>query len=330
MSGPSPAAPVRPQFVAPMLATLVDRVPTDDRNWAYEFKWDGVRAVVFVEDASVCIQGRRENDVTDRYPELAGLRTALDGRAAVLDGEIVALTEEGRPSFQLLQRRMHVSSAGEARRRMAEVPAVFMAFDILSLDGRDTMADPYVERRRLLDGLGLKAGWWQAPAAHVGNGAAVLEASRAARLEGIVAKRLDSRYEPGRRSRCWLKIKNTWSQELVIGGWQEGEGARTSHFGSLLIGYHESDGLHYAGNVGTGFTDRTLADLHGRLQPLRRPTSPFVDLARAKRVVWVEPELVAEVEFREWTVDGRLRAPAFKGLREDKDPRSVVRELTDR
>ena len=310
-----------------MLATLATRLPDDDRAWAHEFKWDGVRALVFVEGGEVCIQGRRNDDITLRYPELAGLGPALGGRSAALDGEVVALDDEGRPSFQLLQHRMHVSSALEARRRMAELPAAYMAFDLLSLDGRDLMAEPYTERRGLLEGLGLSGGYWQVPPSYPGNGPAVLAASRAAGLEGIVAKKLDSVYEPGRRSRCWLKLKNLYRQEFVVGGWSEGEGIRSSHFGSLLIGYYGDDGLHYAGNVGTGFTEKALAELIARLRPLRRDTSPFVDLPRAPHVVFVEPVLVAEVEFRQWTDDGRLRAPAFKGLRDDKDPRQVVREV---
>jgi bifunctional non-homologous end joining protein LigD len=312
--------------IAPMRATLATELPRDDEAWAYEFKWDGVRALAMVDGAETCLQGRRNDDITARYPELAGLAAALGGRSAILDGEIVALDDHGRPSFQLLQHRMHVASAADARRRMAEIPAVYLAFDLLLLDGESLLATPYADRRRLLDGLNLSGNHWRAPPAHVGDGAAVLEASRTAQLEGIVAKKLDSIYEPGRRSRCWLKLKNVHRQEFVVGGWKEGEGVRSNHFGSLLVGYYDDDGLHYAGNVGTGFTEKTLDDLLGRLQPLRRPSSPFVDLPRAPHVVFVEPELVAEVEFRQWTDDGRLRAPAFKGLREDKDPLEVVRE----
>jgi bifunctional non-homologous end joining protein LigD len=309
-----------------MLATLASRLPPDDRAWAYEYKWDGVRALVYVDGEDVCVQGRRTDDVSIRYPELAGLGKALGRDSVILDGEIVALDDAGRPSFQRLQHRMHVSSAIEARRRMAEVPAVYLAFDVLSLDGRSLLDQPYTERRRQLDDLALAGGYWRAPPSHTGDGPAVLEASRSAGLEGIVAKKLDSVYEPGRRSRCWLKLKNVHSQEFVVGGWKEGEGMRSGRFGSLLVGYYGEDGLHYAGNVGTGFTDTMLADVAGRLAPLRRDTSPFVDLPRAPHVVFVQPEVVAEVEFRQWTDEGRLRAPAFKCLREDKEPREVTRE----
>ena len=315
-------------FIAPMLATPADRLPPDDSAWAYEFKWDGVRALVFVDDGNVCVQGRRQVEVTDRYPELAGIADALDGRSAVLDGEVVAVDERGRPSFQLLQQRMHVASAADARRRMAQVPVAWLGFDVLALDGNPTLDLPYTERRRLLEGLGLAGPRWQVPPSHPGDGPSVLEASRAAVLEGIVAKRLDSRYEPGRRSRCWLKLKNHRRQELVIGGWTAGEGSRSDRFGSLMVGVYDGDELRYAGNVGTGFTEKTLTDLSARLAQLRRDDSPFVNTPRLPgRMFFVDPVLVAEVEYSDWTSDGRLRHPSFKGLRPDKDPGEVVREV---
>ncbi|HWC10400.1 MAG TPA: non-homologous end-joining DNA ligase [Acidimicrobiales bacterium] len=286
-----------------------------------------MRAVVFVDGDGVCVQGRRQNDVTDRYPELAGLGAALGGRSAILDGEIVAIDDRGRPSFQLLQQRMHVASAIEARRRMASVPVAWLGFDVLALDGRSTLELPYTERRALLEALSLAGPRWQIPPFHLDDGPSVLQASRDAGLEGVVAKRLDSRYEPGRRSRCWLKVKNHQRQEFVIGGWLAGEGARAERFGSLMLGYYDGDQLRYAGNVGTGFTERRLTELSALLAGLRTPTSPFADTPRLpSRMVFVEPRLVADVEFTHWTDDGRLRNPSFKGLREDKDPREVVRE----
>ena len=310
-----------------MTAVLTERLPTDDERWGVEFKWDGVRAILFVDGDTVCIQGRRQNDVTDRYPELAGMGSALDGRSAILDGEIVAIDDRGRPSFQLLQQRMHVSSVVEARRRMASVPVAWLGFDLLALDGRSTMDLPYTERRALLGDLALAGPRWQVPPYHVDDGATVLQASRDAGLEGVVAKRLDSRYEPGRRSRCWLKLKNHQRQEFVIGGWLVGEGSRSDRFGSLMVGYYENGELRYAGNVGTGFTERRLAELSARLAELRTDTSRFADTPRLPaRMKFVEPRLVAEVEFTHWTDEGRLRNPSFKGLRNDKDPREVVRE----
>jgi bifunctional non-homologous end joining protein LigD len=211
---------------------------------------------------------------------------------------------------------------------MSQVPVAWLGFDVLSLDGGSTIDLAYADRRSLLDGLGLAGPSWQVPPSHPGDGSSVLEASRAAGLEGIVAKRIDSRYEPGKRSRCWLKLKNHHRQELVVGGWLVGEGARADRFGSLMVGYHDDDGrLHYAGNVGTGFTDKTLGELSAVLQGLRRDSSPFVDTPRlGARMVFVEPVLVAEVEFTAWTDDGRLRNPSFKGLRDDKDAASVMRE----
>lgn len=314
-------------FIAPMLATAADHLPSDDAAWAYEFKFDGIRALVFVDDGNVCVQGRRQIDVTDRYPELVGIADALGGRPAILDGEVVALDDRGRPSFQLLQQRMHVASAADARHRMAQVPVAWLGFDVLALDGSPTLDLPYTERRALLDGLGLAGPRWQVPPTHVGDGPSVLEASRAAGLEGIVAKKLDSRYEPGRRSRCWLKLKNHRRQEFVVGGWTVGEGSRSERFGSLMVGVYEGDELVYAGNVGTGFSDKTLADLTARLAQLRRKESPFANTPRLPgRMVFVEPVLVAEVEYSHWTHDGRLRHPSFKGLRADKDAREVVRE----
>ena len=331
---PEPA--MRPGQIAPMAATLASHLPADGERWGFEFKWDGVRAVVFVDGGEVCVQGRRQNEVTDRYPELAGLGAALDGRSAILDGEIVAIDERGRPSFQLLQQRMHVASAIEARRRMTTVPVAWLGFDLLALDGRPTMDLPYTERRALLEGLALAGPRWQVPLYHVDDGPSVLQASREAGLEGVVAKRLDSRYEPGRRSRCWLKLKNHQRQEFVIGGWLVGEGSRSERFGSLMVGYYEdrvapaqrtAGQLRYAGNVGTGFTESRLAELTALLSGLRTDTSPFADTPRLPaRMVFVEPRLVAEVEFTHWTDDGRLRNPSFKGLRDDKDPRQVVRE----
>jgi bifunctional non-homologous end joining protein LigD len=319
--------PLRPGEIAPMTAVLAEHLPTDRERWGFEFKWDGVRAILFIEGGEVCVQGRRQNEVTDRYPELAGLGAALDGRAAILDGEIVAIDDRGRPSFQLLQQRMHVSSVIEARRRMATVPVAWLGFDLLVLDGRSTMELPYTERRTLLDGLGIAGPRWQVPPYHLDDGTSVLQASRDAGLEGVVAKRLDSRYEPGRRSRCWLKLKNHQRQEFVIGGWLVGEGSRSERFGSLMVGYYDGGQLRYAGNVGTGFTERRLVELTALLSELRADTSPFADTPRLPaRMVFVEPKLVAEVEFTHWTDDGRLRNPSFKGLRNDKDPRQVVRE----
>jgi len=315
-----------PSRLEPMKATLAKGLPDNDAAYAYEFKWDGVRALVYVNDDGTCIQSRNLLDVTAQYPEVAAVGEKLSGRTAVVDGEIVALDAKGRPSFQRLQSRMHVAAASEVQRRMKETPVAYLVFDVLHLDGRSTMALPYTERRALLEPLPLAGPSCQIPPSNAGNGPAVLEASRRQGLEGVVAKRLDSTYEPGRRSRAWLKVKHHRRQEFVIGGWTWGEGRRQGHLGALLLGYYDGEQLRYAGNVGTGFTDRMLRELAELLEPLRRETSPFADLPRLKNTVFAEPELVGEVEFNEWTRDGTLRHPSFKGLREDKDPHQVVRE----
>jgi bifunctional non-homologous end joining protein LigD len=302
-----------------MLATLARELPRDDARWAYEFKWDGVRALVFVEDGQVRVQGRSRRDFTVQYPEVTGLGATLEERGTrdvVLDGEVVALGPDGTPSFQTLQRRMHVASPHDVRVRMADTPVIFLAFDVLRIDGTLTVELPYTERRARLEALELSANNWQTPPSQVGDGDSVRAISNARGLEGVVAKRLDSPYEPGRRSRSWLKIKNKRRENLVIGGWAEGSGNRTGRIGALLVGYHEGDGLRYAGNVGSGFTDKMLKELHARLAPLERDECPFVNRPRWPHLHFVEPVLVCEVEFTEWTEERTLRHPVFKGLRE--------------
>jgi bifunctional non-homologous end joining protein LigD len=223
---------------------------------------------------------------------------------------------------------MHLASDSAVRRRMQDVPAAYMIFDVLFLDGRSTMREPYTERRRVLDGeLALDGPHWRTPSYHAGDGEAMLKASRDQSLEGVIAKRLDSPYEPGRRSGSWLKIKNVHRQEVVVGGWMPGEGRRAQSLGSLVVGYYDGVRLVYAGNVGTGFKDEDLGRLGRLLEPLKRDSSPFDGRQPKKGAIFVEPKLVAEVEFLEWTRAGTLRAPSYKGLRDDKDPKAVVREI---
>ena len=325
---PPPGWQPMPDVVKPMLATPSPALPGDDRNWAYELKWDGVRLVVFVEGGRVRAQSRNSLDVTGSYPELRDLGETLGSRQVILDGEVVAFDERGRPSFARLQQRMKLTGAA-VRAKAASVPVVYVAFDLLYLDGRDTTGLPYTERRALLDELALAGPAWQAPPYFAGDGAAVLAASKEQGFEGVVAKRLRSTYLPGRRSDDWRKVKNVDRQEFVIGGWTKGEGNREGTIGALLLGYYDESGLRFAGKLGTGFTARTLADLKKRLKPLARKESPFVDPLpgpEAKKAVYAGPELVAEVEFTEWTPDGKLRHPSFKGLREDKAANEVVRE----
>jgi bifunctional non-homologous end joining protein LigD len=226
---------------------------------------------------------------------------------------------------------MNISTSAQAKVLAAQVPVSYLAFDLLWLSGRPLLDEPYTRRRELLDNLGLDGGRWQVPPAFIGESGADIQAvSRQQHLEGVMAKRLGSRYEPGRRTTSWRKIKNVRRQEVVIGGWKPGEGGRAGWIGSLLVGVHDDDGaLLYSGHVGTGFTQQTLRMLGERLASLGRDTSPFagtIPPEDSRFARWVEPELVAEVAFADWTKSGRLRAPAYKGLRNDKDPAEVIRE----
>jgi bifunctional non-homologous end joining protein LigD len=325
-SGPDPA----PLEARPMLATPSATHP-EGKGWAWELKWDGIRALTLVQEGSVRMWTRNGNDISGRYPELDPLPGGLDGHDALLDGEIVTFDDGGRPSFERLQQRMHVTSSTEIARLSVEVPVEYLIFDLLWLDGHLTTALPYEDRRRLLRELVDDGATWRVPSHEVGDGHETIEFSKRFQLEGVVAKRLDSFYEPGRRSSAWLKVKNQLRQEFVVGGWAVGKGARSSTFGALLIGYYDDEQqLRYAGRVGTGFTDDLLAQLVARLTPIARETTPFVDPLESRsalrEVHFVEPELVVEVRFTEWTSVGRIRHPAFLGLRTDKDPGEVVRE----
>lgn len=308
-----------PTLIRPMLATPGALPPvSQDEQWAFEVKWDGVRAVAYVEAGRLRLMSRSDRDITRRYPEIAPLGPSLAG-ALVLDGEIVALDAEGHPSFSRLQRRMHVTDETEVRRVMGPYPAVYMIFDILYADGRSLLEDPYVERRTRLNALDPAGPAWQTPPSWIGGGADLVAATEAQGMEGVIAKRTNSVYQPGRRSPAWLKIKNLRTADVLIGGWNPGEGRRTGTIGSLLLGLSTPEGLAYVGNVGTGFTDAALRDLQARLETLAAPTSPFdgVPVPRefARRARWVRPELGGEVAYAELGGDGRLRHPRWRGLR---------------
>jgi bifunctional non-homologous end joining protein LigD len=334
-----PGAQPPPTDLKPMMAVAGD-LPGDERGWGYEIKWDGVRALARWEPGRFSLRSRNGNDITARYPELRALGLQLGSATAVLDGEVVALDERGVPSFERLQQRMHLASEAAVRRRATEAPVTYVIFDLLHLEGHALVDQPYSQRRERLRALELEGPAWRTPAHRSGDGAALLDASREQGLEGIVAKRLDSRYEPGRRSPSWVKVKHTASQELVIGGWVPGRGRRDGRVGGLLVGVYdrlvdqvgdEPQRLVYAGRVGSGLSEGQLDDLTARLEALRRADSPFVrrpgrGAGPPRDAVFVEPELVAAVQFREWTAVGSLRAPVFKGLRDDRDPREVVRE----
>jgi bifunctional non-homologous end joining protein LigD len=321
-----------PELVRPMLATAGELPPArDEAAWAYEMKWDGVRLVSYVGGrGGVRVMTRNDREVLRTYPELAALGDLLAGVSAILDGEVVALDRSGRPDFGRLQQRMHVVDPVSVRGLVERVPVAYFVFDLIFLDGRELLDVPYTGRRELLEGLELEDSAVVAvPPVFAGDGEAAMAVSKERNLEGVVAKRRDSRYEAGRRSRSWVKVKHLRTQEVVIGGWQHGEGRRAGGIGSLLLGIPGADGLQFVGHVGTGFTDAMLADLGSDLAPLQRPTSPFAgELPRpvARNAVYVEPELVGEVAFGEWTQDDRLRHPVWRGLRPDKAPADVVRE----
>jgi bifunctional non-homologous end joining protein LigD len=324
-----------PGALAPMLASP-GAPPRDLAPWSVEMKWDGVRALAFIEAGRLRLVSRTGKDITATYPEVAGMGRAIEHKQALFDGEIVAFAG-GRPSFEALQPRMHVSSPAQAVRLAEQVPVTYLAFDVLQLDGRPLAGLPYRERREILESVVPNEGGWQTPPAFGGEDLdAVQSVSVASGLEGVVIKRLDSVYEPGTRSGNWLKLKNVLGQEVVVAGWKPGKGNRAGLIGSLLVGYYAPglDGqprpqLLYCGHVGTGFTDKALRMLTKQLEPLRRPDSPFdgpVPPEYARPAVWVEPRLVIEVAFDRWTRAGRMIAPAYQGLRDDKDPADVVRE----
>ncbi len=314
-----------PEKLEPMLARS-GPLPPDDGRWAYEIKWDGVRAIAYVEGGRVRLTSRNGKDITPRYPELRELGRALGSHEAVLDGEVVAFGPDGKPSFQRLQGRMHLTSESQVRRLSQREPVTYVVFDVLFLDGHSLMGLTYEERRSLLAKLELNGPAWQTPAHRVGDGEALLEATRMQGLEGIIAKRLDSQYAPGKRTPGWVKVKNFRNTEVVIGGWLPGEGNRSGRLGALVVGVHGDDGeLKYAGRVGTGFDQRELDRLGKLLGERAADDTPFAGRQPPKETRFVTPDLVASVAYSEWTSAGTLRAPSYKGLRDDIDPSDVTR-----
>ncbi|WP_313405465.1 ATP-dependent DNA ligase [Aeromicrobium sp.] len=319
-------AGARAGFVPPMLAVLGGTRDASGDDWAYELKWDGIRCVAVVRDETVRLFSRNHNDVTVSYPELAEELAGL-GADVVLDGEIVALDERGVPSFGRLQQRMGVTKPADVERLRARVPVRFMVFDLLERDGESLRDLTYDERREALEEAGLEGDLVQVPPAHGGSLEDAVALSRQHKLEGVVAKRRASTYDPGGRSTDWLKIKNQSAQEIVIGGWRPSSSG--SGIGSLLVGVPVEGGLRYLGRVGTGYSDAERRKLRSLLDPLERKTSPFVDeveKAASRDATWVTPKLVGEVVHGDWSPAGLLRHASWRGLRPDKDPSEVVIE----
>jgi bifunctional non-homologous end joining protein LigD len=304
---------------APMLATLTEEVPRGE-GWSFEIKWDGYRIISTLAGGDAELRTRKDQDYTQRFENVArALRNALKTPECVVDGEVCALDEDGRPSFSAMQQ------AGPG------TPIVYYVFDLLEVDGERLIDLPLSERRERLEQLLDRRNQTVRLSEAFDDGNALLQAAKQQRLEGIMAKRLDSRYLPGRRTRDWLKIKARGRQEFVIVGYTRGKGRRERTLGSLILGVYQGGELVYVGNCGTGFTEQEIDRLLAKLRPLERDTPPFrvvpkMPRVRKSDVVWLEPKLVCEVEFVEWTHDGHLRAPAYKGLREDKDPQDVRRE----
>jgi bifunctional non-homologous end joining protein LigD len=304
------------EFPVEPMRGVSGELPGDDARWAYEVKWDGYRTLAFVHDGRVRLQSSRGLDVTAKYRELHRLPEQVHAADAIVDGEVVVLDDLGRPRFELLQRH--------------EDPACYVAFDLLAVDGRELIGEPYEERRRLLQATVEPGPGLIVTAHHIGHGRELLAAAVAQGLEGLMAKRLGSTYQPGRRTPAWRKIKHRRRQELVVGGWTPGEGRREGVFGSLLVGYHDDARLRFGGGVGSGFNDRTLEALTARLRALHTDACPFQPPPPRAYIRgnprWVRPEIVVEVAFAEWTSEGLVRQASFLGVREDKLPSEVVRE----
>jgi bifunctional non-homologous end joining protein LigD len=320
-----------PTRMQPMLATP-GRLPPDDDGWAYEFKWDGMRVLLWIDGGRPRALSRNDNDVTGSFPELRAFAEAMGSHQALFDGELVVLGADGRPSFGQLQHRMHASSPTSVRKAAASNPVSLVIFDLLHLDGVSLLGLDYDRRRAALEDLGLAAaGWAVTPSFTSDKGTRVFQAAVDLGMEGVVAKRRKSPYQPGRRSHDWIKVKHQHMQEVVIGGFTEGNGSRQGEFGALLLGLPSTDGrrLTFVGKVGTGFSDRSRAEMASDLKRMVRATSPFdgrLPAAVEKAATWVTPRLVGEVRFSEWTGDGNLRHPVWRGRRPDKLAKDVRRE----
>jgi len=326
--------PAQPPPMKPMLAEP-GHDPFDDPEWTFEPKFDGVRTLAYVSTDGTMLVSRTGRDQTASYPELANLATYVNAINAVLDGEIVALDTEGRPSFGLLQQRVNLSSPADITRIRQRVPVLLYAFDVLWVDGEDLTSLPLSERRIRLNQIATATGPLALTYSSDGEGHAFFEAVKGLGLEGMIGKRLDSPYLPGKRTKDWRKVKAMRSQHCVVLGWTPGSGSRSKAFGALLVGARRDDDrreLIWIGQVGTGFTGRLLEQLQQTLEEIEAPVPPLDDpeLAAVRGAHWVRPELVCEVDYLEITNGGRLRAPSFKGLRRDMSPDDCVLEQPTR
>jgi bifunctional non-homologous end joining protein LigD len=298
-------------------------------QWAYELKWDGIRALATIADETARLSSRTGRDITSAYPELWPLGQVTRGLSAVLDGEIVALDDSGRPSFGRLQRRMNLQDPAQVATLVGEVPVRYVVFDLLELNGTDLTRVPYRQRRELLEHLEIDSPVAVVPPNFVGQAEAAERFSRTHGLEGVVAKRLDSLYLPGRRTTAWVKTKFTHDQAVVLGGWRHGEGAR-ERLGALLMGIPAGDGtLLFVGRVGSGLTEHGIDTLLRRFGALASDVNPFgatLPAVEKRGALFLQPELVGEVRYTEWTADNRLRAPVWRGLRTDLTAADVIRE----
>ena len=315
-----------------MLATLVEE-PFDDPQWLYEVKWDGYRAVAFVSDGAARLVSRNQNELTEEFPEIAQAFASLQVENAVVDGEVVALDDEGRPSFSLMQQRTGMTHPGAQRKRNTQLPIVYYAFDLLYLNGYNLMAAGLEQRKALLQQiLPADKGFLRYSDHHLEQGTALYKVAGDKGLEGIVAKLRSGPYVQ-KRSREWLKIKITRRQECVIAGYTDPRGSR-ENFGSLVLGLYDERGkLVHVGNAGSGFTASTHAALWKKLEDLQTEKNPFGEkIVSTRRPHWIKPELVAEIKFSEWTHEGerggvKMRAPIYQGLRMDKKPHECVFEF---
>lgn len=318
-------------LIAPMLATPGPLPPAaQDPRWAYETKQDGQRVMVYLPgDGRVLLRARSGEDITAAYPELQPLGAAVGATPAVLDGEVLALDEQGRADFQLLQSRMGLAhSPARAARRATQVPVHLVLFDVPYLE-RPLLRLPYTQRRARLTDLGLAGPYWSTPGAVTGHGAEALRATREHGLEGLVCKRLDSVYEPGVRSRAWIKIRNMRSEDVIVGGWLPGKGRLTGLPGAVLVGQRAGGRLRYVGGVGTGWSEAERTELAALLRAAASDRCPFDPVPRITDAHWVLPRLVGEVGYSTRTRAGMLRQPSWLRLRPDLTPETSSADLPE-